>query len=118
MPAVTKSLYAHLSKYAPGMAEGVRVKKGQLIGYVGTSGMVTGPHLHYELKKDGQQINPLIADLRTGEKPERGCAGRFQACNLSDAPPDRNAEPTPACAEFSRNRFGLNDLLEFEASVV
>lgn len=62
-----KSLYAHLSKYAPGMAEGVRVKKGQLIGYVGTSGMVTGPHLHYELKKDGQQINPLIADLRTGE---------------------------------------------------
>ncbi len=49
------------------MAEGVRVKKGQLIGYVGTSGMVTGPHLHYELKKDGQQINPLIADLRTGE---------------------------------------------------
>ena len=62
-----KSLYAHLSKYAPGMAEGVKVKKGQLIGYVGTSGMVTGPHLHYELKKDGQQINPLIADLRTGE---------------------------------------------------
>jgi len=49
------------------MAEGVRVKKGQLIGYVGTSGMVTGPHLHYELKKEGQQINPLIADLRTGE---------------------------------------------------
>ena len=47
--------------------EGVKVKKGQLIGYVGTSGMVTGPHLHYELKKDGQQINPLIADLRTGE---------------------------------------------------
>ena len=62
-----KSLYAHLSKYAPGMAEGVKVKKGHLIGYVGTSGMVTGPHLHYELKKDGQQINPLIADLRTGE---------------------------------------------------
>ena len=62
-----KSLYAHLSKYAAGMAEGVKVKKGQLIGYVGTSGMVTGPHLHYELKKDGQQINPLIADLRTGE---------------------------------------------------
>ena len=56
-----------MSKYAAGMAEGVKVKKGQLIGYVGTSGMVTGPHLHYELKKDGQQINPLIADLRTGE---------------------------------------------------
>ena len=99
------------------MAEGVRVKKGQLIGYVGTSGMVTGPHLHYELKKDGQQINPLIADLRTGENLKEDALEDF-ACNLSDAPPDRNAEPTPACAEFSRNRFGLNDLLEFEASVV
>lgn len=62
-----QSVYAHLSKYAPGMAEGVSVKKGQLIGYVGSTGMVTGPHLHYELKKNGQQINPLIADLRTGE---------------------------------------------------
>lgn len=62
-----QSVYAHLSKYATGMAEGLQVKKGQLIGYVGTTGMVTGPHLHYELKKDGRQINPLIADLRTGE---------------------------------------------------
>ena len=61
------SLYAHLSKYAKGMQPGVKVKKGQLIGYVGATGMVTGAHLHYELKKNGAQINPLIADLRTGE---------------------------------------------------
>ena len=61
------------------MAEGVRVKKGQLIGYVGTSGMVTGPHLHYELKKDGQQINPLIADLlRTGENLKEDALEDFQ----------------------------------------
>lgn len=61
------SIYAHMSKYAPGMKEGVQVKKGQLIGYVGRTGMVTGSHLHYELKHNGQQINPLTADLRTGE---------------------------------------------------
>ncbi len=61
------SIYAHMSKYAKGIQEGAVVKKGQLIGYVGRTGMVTGPHLHYELKKDGQQVNPLTADLRTGE---------------------------------------------------
>ncbi len=62
-----QTVYAHMSKYAPGMVVGKSVKKGQLIGYVGRSGMTTGAHLHYELKKDGQQINPLTADLRTGE---------------------------------------------------
>ena len=41
------------------MAEGVRVKKGQLIGYVGTSGMVTGPHLHYEVHVKGKVVNPV-----------------------------------------------------------
>lgn len=62
-----KSVYAHMSKYAPGMDAGVKVKKGQVIGYVGRTGMATGPHLHYELKKDGKQINPLTADLPTAE---------------------------------------------------
>lgn len=67
------SIYAHMSKYAPGIQEGSSVKKGQLIGYVGRTGMTTGSHLHYELKHNGQQINPLTADLRTGE-PLKGAA--------------------------------------------
>lgn len=52
------SAYAHLSRYAKGIRPGVRVKQGQLIGYVGTTGRSTGPHLHYEILVNGVQVNP------------------------------------------------------------
>lgn len=51
--------YAHLSKYATGLKYGSKVKQGQLIGYVGTTGYSTGPHLHYEIRVDGKAKNPL-----------------------------------------------------------
>ena len=54
-----KTAYAHLSKIAPSIATGTRVKKGQLIGYVGSSGMATGPHLHYAMYKNDKYIDPL-----------------------------------------------------------
>lgn len=54
----TKTAYAHLSKYAKGVKAGSRVKQGQIIGYVGTTGNSTSPHLHYELIKHGKHVNP------------------------------------------------------------
>lgn len=58
-----QSLYAHLDHFAKGVHKGMDVKEGQLIGYVGATGRVTGPHLHYELLIDGTQRNPATAKL-------------------------------------------------------
>jgi murein DD-endopeptidase MepM/ murein hydrolase activator NlpD len=51
--------YAHLSRFAKGVKAGQRVRQGQVIGYVGTTGRSTGPHLHYEVLRNDQQVNPL-----------------------------------------------------------
>ncbi len=53
------TLYAHMSKYRKGVSNGSRVKQGQTIGYVGKSGLATGPHLHYEFRVNGTHRNPL-----------------------------------------------------------
>jgi murein DD-endopeptidase MepM/ murein hydrolase activator NlpD len=57
------SRYAHLHNFAEGVRNGVEVKKGQIIGYVGSTGRSTGPHLHFELYKDQQYVNPLSVDF-------------------------------------------------------
>ncbi len=58
-----KTLYAHMHKYGRGIKSGVRVKQGQVIGYVGKSGLATGPHLHYEFYKNGVVRNPVSVEL-------------------------------------------------------
>lgn len=52
--------YAHLSSYAEGIQEGQRIERGDLIGYTGNSGMVSGPHLHYEVLRNGKHVDPLM----------------------------------------------------------
>lgn len=63
-----KTAYAHMKAFRRGMKKGTRVKQGQIIGYVGTSGRSTGPHLHYEVLKGGRQVNPRSIKLPTGIK--------------------------------------------------
>ena len=59
--------YAHLSKFARGVRAGKRVIQGQTIGYVGATGRVTGAHLHYEVLKNGRQINPMTLSTLSGK---------------------------------------------------
>ena len=61
-----ETAYGHMSRFASGMRPGVRVKQGQIIGYVGSTGRSTGPHLHFEILRRGQRIDPLKAKVATG----------------------------------------------------
>ena len=61
------TVYAHLSKFAGGIKSNVRVKQGQIIGYVGSTGKSTGPHLHYEVIENGKKINSQKLKLPSGK---------------------------------------------------
>ena len=62
-----QTVYAHLSKFGNGIKKGVRVKQGQIIGYVGSTGLSTGPHLHYEVIRNGKKINSQKLKLPSGK---------------------------------------------------
>ena len=67
--------YGHLSRFAPGMRVGARVRQGQVFAYSGMTGMATGPHLHYEILVNNAQVNPLTVKMAQG----RLLAGRLLA---------------------------------------
>ena len=62
-----QTIYAHMSKFAKGIRNGVRVKQGQTIGYVGSTGKSTGPHLHYEVLINGKRVNSQTLKLPSGK---------------------------------------------------
>jgi murein DD-endopeptidase MepM/ murein hydrolase activator NlpD len=72
------SCYGHLSGYGPGIRKGARVKQKQVIGYVGSTGISTGPHLDYRLVKDGKFRNPLKETFPTGVPLRREERGPFE----------------------------------------
>ena len=73
-----KTAYAHLSRYKEGLSKGKRVNQGEVIGYVGSTGMSTGPHLHYEILFQNKHINPLKLKLPSGKILEGDELKRFQ----------------------------------------
>ncbi|MGX6646626.1 peptidoglycan DD-metalloendopeptidase family protein [Maricaulaceae bacterium MS644] len=95
-----ETAYAHLNGFARGIRAGARVQQGQTIGYVGTTGRSTGPHLHYEVHLNGRPTNPLALDLPTGKTLSDGelalfAAERERIVAIRDAarPADGSAPP-------------------------
>lgn len=73
-----ETAYGHLSRFAGGMGKGKRVNQGEIIGYVGSTGMATGPHLHYELRIDGVQRDPTKVVLPTAPPIAKRDLNNFQ----------------------------------------
>jgi murein DD-endopeptidase MepM/ murein hydrolase activator NlpD len=87
-----ESSYNHQSAFAQGIVPGVHVRQGQVIGYVGASGLATGPHLHYELIVNGTKVDPMRVRL-----------------------PNSKVLKGPELEEFQRERTRIDELLEEEA---
>ena len=70
--------YGHLNGFAPGIRKGAKVSQSDMIGFVGQTGLATGPHLHYEFRVNGEQINPLAAVLPTAIPLDAAQLSRFR----------------------------------------
>src|SRR5574340_1521077 len=73
------TVYGHLSRYAKDLHRGQRVAQGEVVGYVGMTGLASGPHLHYEFKVDGQQHNPMRVALPDAKPVDDADRGAFQS---------------------------------------
>ena len=72
------TLYAHLSSYSRGIAKGSKIKQGQTIGRVGSTGLASGPHLHYEFRINGKHVNPLTFRQPASEPIKQANKGDFE----------------------------------------
>ncbi len=89
-----RTYYGHLSRIGSGIVKGEHVEQGRVVGYVGATGLATGPHLHYEMRIHNEAVNPLTANLpRGGVLPKRSMA---EFGRLRDGMAARLASITPA----------------------
>ncbi len=77
-----QTVYAHMSKFGRGIKKGVRVKQGQIIGYVGSTGLSTGPHLHYEVIENGKKINSQKLKLPSGKTLKGEQRKKFEVAKI------------------------------------
>lgn len=93
--------YAHMSRIGPGIKPGAVVRQGQVIGFVGSTGLSTGPHLHYEFLRGGKHVNPLAQKFAMRAMIAGKDAGRFQALarqylnQMKNAPTAAELKPKP-----------------------
>ena len=80
--SIYQTVYAHMSKFGRGIKKGVRVKQGQIIGYVGSTGMSTGPHLHYEVIENGRKVNSQKLKLPSGKILKGGERKKFEVSKI------------------------------------
>lgn len=73
-----KTYYGHLSRIGKGIAAGAKVRQGDIIGHVGSTGLATGPHLHYEMRVNEKPFNPLSLKVPSGEPIPKGLRAEFE----------------------------------------
>jgi murein DD-endopeptidase MepM/ murein hydrolase activator NlpD len=93
------TLYAHMSGFTKGLRKGGRVEQGDIIGYVGMTGLATGPHLHYEFRVDGVHMNPVTVELPGAPPLDKSYLADFRK---------KTTHLTAQLDIYSRTRLAMN----------
>jgi murein DD-endopeptidase MepM/ murein hydrolase activator NlpD len=95
--------YSHMSGFARGIEPGIKVRQGQVIGYIGTTGLSTGPHLHYEVKINGTFVDPMRIKLPRGRELDGAVLANFERERTRIDRILGNSPATPRTAQLSNN---------------